>query len=626
MSFYNKKTSVSRDFLLLSIILIILVGIISIWVSYRTYENYVRTINNDIKNESANIDDFLINKIKYSTYLLESLGRQIVQNNDTKSIVKLLNSFYDSNKEFSDEISWLDKSQNILINNNNGLVEQKISLNDRDYVKKSLTAPWQVHIGRPNNSKITNQWLLPLSLGITDYKGDFIGTLVFGINISQLTKELHKMIKLPKADFGIFTTSLNVITDSNKLSNNNSSLLESSQINIINQQLEKKKSVVLSTPDLFNRERSFSYFEKSKQFGYYIYINYKPNNDSSKIVELLQARLVQVFIIFLFLLSMIWMVKTRVIKPVEKLCEVALKINSGGKYVPISKGGPVEIERLAIQIKKISDYLNEQNMINQELKLKNNHLNRLKENYHIITKAHNDFVIQYCIEMQNIIKIIDNKIIKNINDNNKNKIDNNFNLELIENINFIKLIINDINEASRSENDLVHLREHNVNINFLLHRAVRKFHEYITFKHIDVKLKVDESIPNLISDESYLIKIILYILCGISYSINQGSGIELLSQIEYNEHNQKELVLQFKFSASQYEYAERFINQQYENNRLDKNNFEPKIKSTVVNFLIAKMLVSILNGNMSINTNKDESNRIFIKFPQDILIQPEQEN
>jgi HAMP domain-containing protein len=612
MNFYNKKSSVSRDFLILSSILILLLAIIAIWVAYRTFENYAEDIISDIESEAIRIDRSVILEINSASYLLESLARQIVQMKTPAEIARLLGSFNDNNKEINNEIIWLDSNQNVIISSNDNFVKQKINLSDRDYIKKSLTAPWQVHIGRSSTSKTNNKLILPVSLGVTNYRGEFIGTLMLGIDVHAMTKELKNIIQLSKMDFSILTNSISIIANS-KETLQQAQILDTKLVKQLNNQTEMKSKGIISSPDLFSWDIEFSYFEKSSKYPYIIYVSYNYLQNDDTIFNLIKARMVQILIIFCFLLALLWMVKSRIIKPVEELSEITARINSGGRYQPISKGGPLEIELLASQIRKLSDYLIEQNRNNHELKLKNQYLNKITEQNAIADLVQIDFLLQTSHELD-----------IQINQLNRTLINYGQNISLsdaTQRIDFIKLILQDINYIAVNQYKKLHVNETTINLNFIIHRAMRKFHEFQSFKHIDVKLKIEDAIPLLLGDEAHFTNIIIYLLCGCAQNISQNSAVEIHAYVAYNEHNHKELNIQLKYSSPQHQYQQSQIATESNKDAQDKPQNEPAIKTSVINLMLAKMIISIFGGNMSINTSKDNVNRIFVRFPQNIIIQ-----
>ena len=168
-----------------------------------------------MEREALRIDRTLIVEIKSASYILESLARQIVQigTENKDDIAELLRSFDKKNKEVvSDEFLWIDTNQDIIMSSSVGILNKVSDASDRDYVKKSFAAPWEVHIGRPIKGKVSDIWILPISLGVTDYKGNFIGIIVFSMNVSRLTDELRSIVKDSNMSFSIYTKTFSIIT------------------------------------------------------------------------------------------------------------------------------------------------------------------------------------------------------------------------------------------------------------------------------------------------------------------------------------------------------------------------------------------------------------------------------
>ncbi len=620
MPYSQRKSSVSRDFILLFAVIMVTIAIVALWVAYKTFENYADGVIAEMEGEAIRIDRSLIVEIKSASYLLESLARQVVQigSGDHQKIARLLRSFND-NSQRNDEFAWMNAEQNVIINSGSGILPKPVNLSDRDYVKKSLAAPWQVHLGRPVKGRVTERWILPLSLGVTDYQGVFVGMIVLNLDIEQLTKELAQITRESGMEFSIYMKTLNLIANS-RIDYTAFEYVDSGRSSLAEIDFDTSRKGLLSKPQLFQPSRPFIYYEASTQYPYIVEITYNQIKSDDKIFALMQARLSQILIVSVFLLTLLWMVRTRIIRPVEQLSDMTAAICAGERYKPLPKGGPIEIENLANQIRRLSDYLNEQHRIEQELKLKNQFLTKLQENSSTLTKARNGFLAQMASEIQRPIHYA-LEYVQNIRHERHGTISpQEYASDAVEVSGHLMRLQNmaeDLYEIGEMESHIMTLRESSTNISFVLHRALRKFHAFQQYQHVEVKLKIHDNLPNLLIDEERFIQILVHLLCGAVASLMQGTQIDMVAQCESDEKGARVLVIQLNYLTH--------IHLPVQENApttssTESTDLSPRIKSDTTCFALARMLISLYDGEMSAGTAKGEMNRIFIRFPEHRLL------
>src|SRR5690606_20241991 len=117
-------------------------------------------------------------------------------------LAQVLKSF-DSKDNLYSIFSWIGPTQHAMVSSNRGILEKPVDLSDRDYVKQVLTDPWHMTIGRPIEGRVSNHWVIPVAIGLTDYTGKFIGTLMISLDINVLTERLSKLIKRDGISFAI---------------------------------------------------------------------------------------------------------------------------------------------------------------------------------------------------------------------------------------------------------------------------------------------------------------------------------------------------------------------------------------------------------------------------------------
>jgi HAMP domain-containing protein len=615
--------SVSRDFILLFVVIMVIITLVSVWVAFKTFENYAEGVVSEMEGEATRIDRSMIVEIKSASYLLESLARQIVQIGAGKpeKISRLLRSFDDNNNSRNDEFLWLDKNQDAIITSTSGILSKPTNVSDRDYVKKALTAPWHVHMGRPMKGRVTERWVLPLSLGVTDYKNQFVGILILSIDIEALTKELAEVIQQSGMNFSVFTPTLTLITDSQEIGDGD--IYDKANVTPLSAvKFDKKPKGMISSPTLFKPLLPFVYYELSSQYPYVIYLTYDQVKNDDKIFSLLQARLVQILIIAVFLLSLLWMVRTRIIRPVEKLSEITAGISAGKAYQPLPKGGPIEIENLGNQIRKLSEYITEQQRIEEEMSLKNQFLGKMKETTQMFTRVRSEFLLGLTKDLETQLKAILPHM-HAVRDQRYGEIPREY-IEEIQSatakIAYLRQVVEDVRTISEAEYGTFSLRESSVNISFAIHRAVRQFHQYPHYRHVEVKLKVSEQLPILIIDEEKFTQILVNLLCGASTTLAQGAAITVSAQVEYNAVGNDELVIHMKYSSQHQPAISQDHGRQESSKIIDKQEKDPLIKTDMMCFALSRMLISLYDGELTITTSKNEMNHLSVRFLKNRLM------
>ncbi|MEI6730427.1 MAG: hypothetical protein WCL30_04140, partial [Pseudomonadota bacterium] len=147
MNLSLSKQSLSRDFALFAGLIVLLLFIASIWATYESYIENSKEIAAKMESEATRIDRAMIIEVEHSSYLLESLGRQITHMDvsDLKNVAILLRSF-DTTATLHHVFSWIDDQNRNVVSSNKG-VHEPIDVSDRDFLKKTIAEPWKMQIG-----------------------------------------------------------------------------------------------------------------------------------------------------------------------------------------------------------------------------------------------------------------------------------------------------------------------------------------------------------------------------------------------------------------------------------------------------------------------------------------------
>lgn len=620
MKTMQTRPSLSRDFILLSVVILFVLSLASLWVAYVSYEEHTEKTLNLLENEAVRIDRALIVEIKNASYLLESLGRQISQYGtpDKKEhISRLLRSFNDDARK-DDIFLWVTPNQHVTISSNRGILPKPVDVSDRDYVKKSLAEPWKIQIGRPILGRVSEKWVLPVSMGLTDFDGKHIGTIVVSLDINALTTEIRNDVHHEGVNFAILSKTLTPLTGVGNKEATQKKLLPTEDLTDID--FDAKPSGVLSRASLFGQDNGYALYEVSSKYPYVILIGYDGDLGTAEATELMLPKLAVVMFNAVVLLVLLWTVRQRVIQPVDSLATSVENIVRGEDFLPLKGTVPAEIEYLADQIRKLSQYLRERERVEEELLVKNTYLRRIKETAQLMNKARTQFLITLSEELEKPVLTI-SEYAEGMKDQhfgpmkNETYIKHAFDIYRLSTE--LKQMVADIYSVSQMERGVLILHEKPTNVAFCLHRAVRNFQEQSQYKHVEVKLRTDDNLPKLVIDEDRFNHILINLLSSAAQQLSPGSAIVLEAAVDKPPRGEEEFVIMLKYTMLQSENQHEM--QQIRRIQLIAEGAQGEqhfIGSEGINLALTQMLVSLHQGKMNIEVSTNHVCRVYLRFPE----------
>lgn len=590
----NNRTqpSLSRDFALLSLFILFILVLVSIWVAFETYGNYEKDVIKQMESEALRLDRGLIVEIENASYILESVGRQIqATSDDSNNIAQLFFSFAKAEGPKRSVFSWVNKEQMITVSNNLGVLDRPIDVSDRDYVKKSIAEPWKVHIGRPIEGRLSRTWILPLSLGLTDKNGTYLGSVIVALDTEALGNDISRSMKDSGIRFAITNLSLTLLTQSDaatKFFNENFDVNRLAKIDF-----DKVTAGRYSSASLFDHSQIYSYFERSSQYPYIIFLGLDADQSAKELRKLLVPRLFQLLVIAVFLLFVLWTVRKRIIQPVMALTEQTATIVRGDRFDADDTRGPLEIEQLAYEIKRLYDYIEERRRVESELRLKNAELTRIKEAAQITNQVKADFFAYVGQELTEPVETILQQI-ETLKDQHFGPVGNPKYLAHAADIHdhAVQLMgmLEDIKAISKAETGLLALNESDVDLSFVLQKTIRIFREKQAL-NTEVQLDINSSLPHIRGDELRIKQLILNILSAIQQQLGTAEPIRITSSLKAQE-----LSLSFSYTGSS-----ALISATRSKQGLD--------------LALARLLIALHQGSLETKTTTDRVSVITLRFP-----------
>ncbi len=605
------KPSLSRDFTLLAALIVFVLSLVSLWVTYQTYQDHSEQIVHQLETEATRIDRAMILEIEHSSYLLEGLGRQIshMNTNDLESIALLLRSF-DTAATQHHVFSWIDENQNNVVSSNRGVNPKPIDVSDRDFVKKAIAEPWRIQIGRPIHGRVSDLWALPVALGLTDTTGKYLGTILISMDIDTIKHNLRSVLKEPSLSFALYSKTLLPLTEA--IEDENLKSLENYSEKLRTTDLDKHPSGVLSTGSVFDERSLFVYYEVSADYPYIILLGYDAQTNTTTVRDLLVPRLLQILLMGVFMLALLWVVRLRIIKPVSDLGEVTGDILRGKSYRMPQSSGSDEVASLSRQIKKMSDYLEEIRRVGEEKENKNLMLRKGKESAELSNKIKIEFLSAMSHELRTPLNTIVgfSEIMKNqLYGPLENTQYWQYTQDIHEAAQHLQALIDDVLALSNAEAGLLELQEKPVDVRFVLNKCLRMVTERVAEQKLHIELKLPEALPRLLVDELRLKQIIVnLILNAVTHSPEEGHIIVAVT-LEKDKNGETFCISFIDFGSKAGPVVIKG----------DKNKGR-KIDLSNLGIPLTKALVAMHQATLDISSPSGKPTVVTVRFPQERIV------
>lgn len=586
------QPSLSRDFTMLALFIAVLLVAISAFVVVDAVREYEKDAFRQMADEAQRIDTALGSELENTSYLLESVGRQIQATGyNEDNIAQLYFAFSKPEGAKRTIFSWVNKAQMITVSNNLGVLEIPIDVSDRDYVKKSIAEPWKVHMGRPIDGRLSNKWVLPMSLGVTDNSGNYLGTVVIALDINAISDDMGKPLAAEGIRFALTNLALTPLTQSGETDRFFSETFDVNTLAKID--FNTQKSGEYSSASLISSKRPYAYYQRSEHYPYVMFLGIDPGKSHSAIFSALKPRLLQLCVIAAFLLFVLWTVRQRIIQPVITVTEHTAAILHGEAFRPEDIAGPQEIDQLTAEIKRLYDYIGERLRVESELHLKKAELTRIKEAAQMTNQVKADFFAYVGQELTEPVELILAHS-ETVKDQHFGPIGNTKYLatagDIYDNAQQLLALLADIKAISKAETGLLALNEGEVDLTFVLQKAVRIFREK-TQNSIEVQLDTPQESIQLQADDLRVKQLILSILTAAHYQLSGGDTIRIHPAVKAQE-----VTLAFTYAITTAPSS------------VTRSKYG-------LDIALARLLVAMHQGTLEIKTTHDRVTSILVKFP-----------
>lgn len=222
------------------------------------------------KKEASTIESTISEAFGYSRKINNYIGKQIAQHGseDLEFILEIFRQIDKSQTKNSQLISW--SSFDFVAPNNLQVVNSKIgirkdlpNMSARQYISRSKAKPWTLQVSFPVLGNPSNSWVIPAGTGIEDDNRKFLGIIVVGFDIAELTALVEQRLS-KDTSFVVLDENFNIILTSKDAEKNGK---------IYQQKISRgnfnKKSATISNGLDIGKIRFFSY-QKFDDYPYLI--------------------------------------------------------------------------------------------------------------------------------------------------------------------------------------------------------------------------------------------------------------------------------------------------------------------------------------------------------------------
>ena len=537
---YRGQPSLSRDFALLSAAVLFLLLLISAWVTYSSYEAHADRISDEMGKEAARIERTVASEMGAANYMLLALGKQVVLDpqRDLVRVAQMMKAF-DSKGYIYAVFTLVNPEEKIIVSSNRGVLDVPVDASDRDYVKKAFAEPWKMHIGRPVEGHVSNRWVIPVAMGLTDYTGKFVGTIVISIDINTLTEQISNLVKRDGISFAIISKTLIALTqvsDDKDFVTNNFPAKK-----LMNVDFATHPQGLLAHGSMFWGTGNYTYYRVSSEYPYIVLLGYDPQYSDETVRNLLLSRLLQMFTISIFFVLFLWIMRIRMVKPVLEMTTVATSVAKGNTQITLPKSGAIEIENLAVQIRRICEYIDENRRVEDELRNKIHMLRRARQEAEMANRSKSELLSAIVQEMQARLSSIISGT-QSIKDQIHGPIEN---IRYKETANDIyttgNTLFNELRDAlalTKIETDYIKLNEKPVELSAVISKTLRFMTDKMQSLKLGVKVALHEPMPRLVGDEVRLQQVFMNSLLHL-FSYAKPETTLLLEGSVINEQKDK---------------------------------------------------------------------------------------
>ncbi len=286
------------------------VGIFVFFLKKDNSQNNSKTLIEEARNIEGTISD----SFEYTNQINSHIGRQIAQSGatDLKFILKLLCEADKIKHRNSDLFSWSafdwvnDKNYQT-VNSKLGIHKNPPDMSSRQYTNTSRQNPWTLQVSFPSIGIPSNSWVIPAGTGVVDKNQKYLGLVVVGFDIAELTSKVSQRIN-QKVRFVVLDNELRVILKSTGVDLTRDSTFFQSNFD---KKIFNEKEGILAEKIRVG-DVSFTHYEKFSKYPYIALVGFDEDFLKKQFSYLILPRLLEFFCATIFFLLTLYLFEIKV--------------------------------------------------------------------------------------------------------------------------------------------------------------------------------------------------------------------------------------------------------------------------------------------------------------------------
>ena len=500
------KGSLIHDYLYYSVIVVFTIIVLSATLAFFTFENIKEEREARYIHELNRICDELSESFKYLEKSAEYTADKIthLQDGDKEKIAYYLKKSTRFPRLKEDIFTWalfnfIDPDRYIIADSIKGVLSDPVKIqNDALWLKLSRVRPGELHFSEPDYGYVVGEETINTGYGVVK-NSKFIGTISVGFNVNRLNQKINNILNNSGILFIIADDQYNIITQSNNQNLRNDILAD----RLRNEKIIDENSGELSRPIKY-RGGFYTHFMRIKHSPYYIIVGDRKVDLKGAFLRDFMPQILQTFSLIFLFLTLLYFFRLKVINPIVSLSEAADKISRGEEDVEIPVTATIEMRNLATQLEKVMSYTKElretqKNLIETQKSVEKAlvEVEEAKKSKEIILS---NLAYGLRVPAHRVLNHAE-YLVGNIAEKNpKNPLIKGWK-EVAHTARYIQMLILDLLEYTRSDNDKIMLHEGKVNIVNSISYTIDMVKMIASEKFIDINFKHGNNIPTILADD-----------------------------------------------------------------------------------------------------------------------------
>jgi two-component system, sensor histidine kinase ChiS len=357
----KKNSSLAQDFTVFSAIIILAVLLISLGVGLIIHHSYYDRQESRIADKANFLDLELTESLSFTAHYARFLGDKISQNaHKTPYIKQILSTELPSANDSSHiwtVFNWITPSKKLIPNTspNDRLEENELS--SRPLLDRTPLYPGKVQFSSPTIGSSSHEWIIPIGVGITNNKEEFLGTIHTGISLDLLSNKLEKIFKRKDLVFMLFDDDFNFIASSSNLKFSYTNALPPESLIA---RLRSKVFYAHADNGFFSKKSeyldfNFTYFKHSDKYPFYFVIGENIKISNAEYWQITFPRIAELTLMGALFIILLYYFRRHIVQPILSLAGTARKIAAGEANINVEYEQYEEVKLLATQLKEIHD-------------------------------------------------------------------------------------------------------------------------------------------------------------------------------------------------------------------------------------------------------------------------------